>query len=40
VPDLSALLDPTQLINTFGLIGIMAILFAECGRAGGRLPAG
>jgi membrane-associated protein len=27
----SALLDPTQLINTFGLIGIMAILFAECG---------
>ena len=31
MPDLSALLDPTQLINTFGLIGIMAILFAECG---------
>jgi membrane-associated protein len=31
VPDVSALLDPTQLINTFGLIGIMAILFAECG---------
>jgi membrane-associated protein len=27
----SALLDPTQLINTFGLIGIVAILFAECG---------
>lgn len=24
-------LDPTQLINTFGLIGMMAILFAECG---------
>jgi membrane-associated protein len=24
-------LDPTHLINTFGLIGIMAILFAECG---------
>jgi membrane-associated protein len=31
VPDVSALLDPTQLINTFGLTGIMAILFAECG---------
>ncbi|MCW2534409.1 MAG: conserved rane protein of unknown function [Modestobacter sp.] len=31
MPDVSALLDPTQLINTFGLIGIMAILFAECG---------
>jgi membrane-associated protein len=27
----SGLLDPTQLINTFGLIGMMAILFAECG---------
>jgi membrane-associated protein len=24
-------LDPTHLINTFGLVGIMAILFAECG---------
>jgi membrane-associated protein len=24
-------LDPTHLINTFGLIGIMVILFAECG---------
>jgi membrane-associated protein len=24
-------LDPTHLINTFGLIGIMAILSAECG---------
>lgn len=24
-------LDPTHLINTFGLIGMMAILFAECG---------
>jgi membrane-associated protein len=28
---MSALLDPTHLINTFGLVGIMAILFAECG---------
>ena len=28
---MSALLDPTHLINTFGLIGMMAILFAECG---------
>lgn len=28
---MSGLLDPTQLINTFGLIGIMVILFAECG---------
>src|SRR3954471_2186552 len=27
----SALLDPSHLINTFGLAGIMAILFAECG---------
>jgi membrane-associated protein len=27
----SGLLDPTQLINTFGLIGIMVVLFAECG---------
>jgi membrane-associated protein len=27
----SGFLDPTHLINTFGLIGIMAILFAECG---------
>jgi len=24
-------LDPTHLINTFGLIGMMVILFAECG---------
>jgi membrane-associated protein len=24
-------LDPTHLIDTFGLIGIMAVLFAECG---------
>jgi membrane-associated protein len=31
VPDVSGFLDPTHLINTFGLIGIMAILFAECG---------
>ncbi len=28
---MSALLDPTTLINTFGVIGIMVILFAECG---------
>jgi membrane-associated protein len=28
---MSALLDPSHLINTFGLVGIMAILFAECG---------
>src|SRR3954464_12858893 len=28
---MSGLLDPTHLINTFGLIGMMAILFAECG---------
>jgi membrane-associated protein len=27
----SGFLDPTHLINTFGLVGIMAILFAECG---------
>jgi membrane-associated protein len=27
----TGLLDPTHLINTFGLIGIMVILFAECG---------
>src|ERR1700710_787707 len=27
----SGLLDPTHLINTFGLIGIMVILFAETG---------
>ena len=27
----STFLDPTHLINTFGLIGIMVILFAECG---------
>ena len=27
----SALLDPTHLIDTFGLVGVMAILFAECG---------
>jgi hypothetical protein len=25
----SGLLDPTHLINAFGLLGIMAILFAE-----------
>lgn len=28
---MSAFLDPTQLIDTFGLPGLMAILFAECG---------
>jgi membrane-associated protein len=27
----TAFLDPTHLINTFGLVGIMTILFAECG---------
>jgi membrane-associated protein len=27
----SGFLDPTHLINTFGLLGMMAILFAECG---------
>jgi membrane-associated protein len=27
----SGLLDPTHLINTFGLLGLMVILFAECG---------
>jgi membrane-associated protein len=27
----SGFLDPTHLIDTFGLIGVMAILFAECG---------
>jgi membrane-associated protein len=31
VPGVSGFLDPTHLINTFGLIGTMAILFAECG---------
>lgn len=28
---MTGFLDPTHLINTFGLIGMMAILFAECG---------
>ncbi len=28
---MSSFLDPTHLVNTFGLIGIMVILFAECG---------
>jgi membrane-associated protein len=28
---MSGLLDPTHLIDTFGLIGIMVVLFAECG---------
>jgi membrane-associated protein len=27
----SSFLDPTHLINTFGLLGIMVVLFAECG---------
>jgi membrane-associated protein len=27
----SALLNPTHLIDTFGLVGMMVILFAECG---------
>src|SRR3954449_6631201 len=31
VRSVSGLLDPTHLINTFGLFGMMAILFAECG---------
>jgi membrane-associated protein len=31
VRPVSGLLDPTHLIDTFGLVGIMAILFAECG---------
>ncbi|WP_246080594.1 DedA family protein [Modestobacter altitudinis] len=28
---MSGLLDPTHLINTFGLVGVMVVLFAECG---------
>ena len=28
---MSALLNPTHLIDTFGLVGMMVILFAECG---------
>ena len=28
---MSGFLDPTHLINTFGLVGMMAVLFAECG---------
>jgi membrane-associated protein len=31
VGGVTAFLDPTHLINTFGLVGIMTILFAECG---------
>jgi membrane-associated protein len=31
VGTVNGVLDPTNLINAFGLIGIMAILFAECG---------
>jgi membrane protein DedA with SNARE-associated domain len=32
VQTVTAFLDPTYLINTCGMVGIMAILFAECGR--------
>lgn len=28
---MSALLNPTHLIDTFGLVGMMVVLFAECG---------
>ena len=28
---MSGFLDPTHLIDSFGLIGVMAVLFAECG---------
>jgi membrane-associated protein len=28
---MSGFLDPTHLIDTFGLVGVMAVLFAECG---------
>ena len=31
MPGVSGFLDPTHLIDTFGLIGIMVVLFAECG---------
>src|SRR3954447_20505305 len=31
VSSVSGFLDPTHLINTFGLVGMMAMLFAECG---------
>jgi membrane-associated protein len=31
VGGVTTLLDPTHLINTFGLVGIITILFAECG---------
>jgi membrane-associated protein len=31
VRPVSGLLDPTRLIDTFGLAGMMAIVFAECG---------
>ena len=30
-PDVSGFLDPTHLINTFGLIGMLVVIFAECG---------
>ena len=31
VRSVSALLNPTHLIDTFGLVGMMVVLFAECG---------
>jgi membrane-associated protein len=31
VQSVTGFLDPTHLVNTFGLVGIMAVLFAECG---------
>jgi membrane-associated protein len=31
VPDVSGFLDPTRLIDTFGLIGMVVMIFAECG---------
>jgi membrane-associated protein len=40
VQAVTGFLDPTHLINTFGLVGIMAILFAECGLLVGFLLPG
>jgi membrane-associated protein len=31
VRSVTGFLDPTHPVNTFGLVGITAILFAECG---------
>ncbi len=31
VPGMSGFLDPAHLIDTFGLVGVMVVLFAECG---------